>query len=360
MGDIGGEEKIAGMGGMSKREDWEEEIYTEEMDGAEKRGKAGTGLPHSRLAEGVDDFAGGVGAGSAGEAVAGMRAGAAEKKATDGRFVAGPIEDRTHGEELIQGEFAVKDVAAGESVAGFEVVRSDDLHVFDEAREIGGVLSQSFDDGVAEIAAAGVPIGFGLEDGLAVGGRAGKFEGRKLDVSGEDVLAVRSERRIENRRKGDVQIRRGGKLAVFGGIEGALEIIEIGPDVNAAGESFESVFGIFERRKCWQAVQCEIDFGDGAIGADVANAKSKSGIELRRIEEFEEGALGVDAGDHGRNVDFLTVGKYEAADGAIFHADVLNLGVGTDFHARIFCGLGEGVREGAQTAARKRDRKSVV
>src|SRR5580700_4802657 len=54
-------------------------------------------------AEGVDDFAGGVGAGCAREAVAGMRAGATEEEAADRRFVAGPIQDGAHGEELIEG-----------------------------------------------------------------------------------------------------------------------------------------------------------------------------------------------------------------------------------------------------------------
>src|SRR5437879_13103567 len=64
--------------------------------------------------EGVDDFAGGVGAGSACEAVAGMRAGAAEKKAADRSFVARSIENGTHGEELIESDVAVEEVAEGE------------------------------------------------------------------------------------------------------------------------------------------------------------------------------------------------------------------------------------------------------
>src|SRR5713226_10368996 len=79
------------------------------------------------LAEVVDDFAGGVGAGSAGEAVAGMRAGAAEIEAADGSAVARPVEQRAEGEELVEGQFAVKDVASGEAVSFFEVMRSDDL-----------------------------------------------------------------------------------------------------------------------------------------------------------------------------------------------------------------------------------------
>src|SRR5713101_8945030 len=113
-------------------------------------------------AKGVDDFAGGVSAAGTGEAVAGMRAGAAEKKAANGSLVARPIENGAHGEELIEREFAVKNVPAGEAVGGFEIFRRDDLHGFDEIRQV-------------------------------------------RHVGGEDVLAVGSERGIENRGNGDVE-----------------------------------------------------------------------------------------------------------------------------------------------------------
>src|SRR4029077_10125934 len=114
-----------------------------------------------------------------------MRAGAAEEEAADGRFVAGPIEDRAHGEKLVEGELAVEDVASGETVDRFEIERSDDLHVFNQARQIGGVLGESFDDGVAWLFAAGIPVPcFQLERG-------------KLDVGGEDVLAFWRESGIE-------------------------------------------------------------------------------------------------------------------------------------------------------------------
>src|SRR5580704_296957 len=108
----------------------------------------------------ADDFAGGVGAAGTGEAVAGVRAGTAEEEATDGGFVARPIEDGAHGEELIEGKFAVKNVAASETVRGFEIFRGDDLHVFDEIGQVRRVGGESFDDGVAELLAAGVPVPF--------------------------------------------------------------------------------------------------------------------------------------------------------------------------------------------------------
>jgi len=108
----------------------------------------------------VDDFAGGVGTGGAGEAVAGMGARAAEEKAADGRFVARPIKNRAHGEELIEREFAVENVAAREAVGSFQIKRRDDLHVFDEIGQVRRVGGESFGDGVAQVEAARVPVSF--------------------------------------------------------------------------------------------------------------------------------------------------------------------------------------------------------
>src|SRR6266436_818062 len=117
-------------------------------------------MQRKRSSEGVDDFAGGVGAGGAGEAVSRMGAGAAKEEASDGSFVARPIENGAHGEELIESEFAVENVTAGEAVGGFQIKRRDDLHGFDEIGQIRRVCSESFGDGVAQVVAARVPVPF--------------------------------------------------------------------------------------------------------------------------------------------------------------------------------------------------------
>ena len=72
----------------------------------------------------LEDFAGGVVAGGAGDAVAGMRAVAAEVEAFHGRGVARPAEERAHGENLVEGQFAVERVAAGEAVGGLRDLRA--------------------------------------------------------------------------------------------------------------------------------------------------------------------------------------------------------------------------------------------
>jgi hypothetical protein len=103
-------------------------------------------------------LAGGVEAGGAGEGDSGVRAGAAEEESTDGRLVTGEAEERAHGEELVEGEFAVGDVAAGEAVIGFEVERSDDAAREDFRGKIGRVFGEGADDGVGEGIAAMIPV----------------------------------------------------------------------------------------------------------------------------------------------------------------------------------------------------------
>src|SRR5258708_37532562 len=94
------------------------------------------------LAEVVDDFAGGVRAGRAREAAAGMRAGAAEKKAANGRAVARPFEQRAHGEKLVEREFTVENVAAGEAVGLLEVERRGGLRGEHKLREIRRIVGE--------------------------------------------------------------------------------------------------------------------------------------------------------------------------------------------------------------------------
>ena len=86
---------------------------------SQTRAQSGLGLPLMLrlgvvrlLLEVAEDFAGGVGAGGSCDAVAGVGAVAAEVEALDRCGVAGPAENGTHGEDLVEGEFAVEGVAA--------------------------------------------------------------------------------------------------------------------------------------------------------------------------------------------------------------------------------------------------------
>ena len=68
----------------------------------------------------------------------------------DGSGVAGPAEEGAHGENLVEGQFAVEGVAAGQAVGGFEVDGRESLHGQNLGCEIWRVLADGLNDGVAE------------------------------------------------------------------------------------------------------------------------------------------------------------------------------------------------------------------
>src|SRR5260221_1463912 len=171
------------------------------------------------------------------------------------------------------------------------------------------------------------------------------------------MFAFGSQGRIEERGNGDVEIRGGGKFAVFGGVEGALEVIDFGADVDASGKRFEETVGgdgVGERWEIGEITEGEMTFGDGSIRTEVADAQSESRIELRGVEEMEESALGIEAGNHGGGGDFFATGEYEAGDSTHLEANVANFGVGADFGAGLAGRFGEGASERAESSVRER------
>src|SRR5260221_331257 len=188
-------------------------------------------------------------------------------------------------------------------------------------------------------------------------------ERREVHAEGEDMFALGSQGRVEERGNGDVEIRGGGKFAVFGGVEGALEVIDFGADVDASGKRFEETVGgdgVGERWEIGEITEGEMNFGYGAIRTEVADAQSESRIELRGVEEMEESALGIDAGNHGVGGDFFATGEYEAGDSTILDANVANFGVGADFGAGLAGRFGEGGREKAESSSRERNESAAV
>src|SRR5258707_4290238 len=115
-------------------------------------------LQREESSEVADDFADGVGARGSRQAVARMRAGTAEIKPTNRRFVTRPIENRPHGEELIERKLGVENVAAGKAINSFQIQRRDYLNGFDEARKIPSVGGERPGDGGTQLAAAHVPV----------------------------------------------------------------------------------------------------------------------------------------------------------------------------------------------------------
>src|SRR2546422_9166008 len=167
------------------------------------------------------------------------------------------------------------------------------------------------------------------------------------------MFAFRSEGWIENRGNGDIEIGRFGELAVLGGVKGALEVVDFGADVDAAGEGLEKTLGSIERRESRKTTESEIDFGDRAVRTKILDAVGEGGIELRRIDELEKSALGVDSRDDGFNGDFFAPREHNPDDSTVFHANLFHFGIGTNFGASLLCGFCKGMREVTKSAMRK-------
>src|SRR6267143_7060465 len=101
-------------------------------------------------AEILEDFAGGIGAACAGDTVAGVRAVAAEVEALHWHTVTRPAKQRTHGKNLVECEFAVEWVPAGETICFFEVFRREDLPGQNFPGQVGRVDCERLDDCVGQ------------------------------------------------------------------------------------------------------------------------------------------------------------------------------------------------------------------
>src|SRR5260370_1037473 len=86
----------------------------------------------------------------------------------------------------------------------------------------------------------------------------------------------------------------------------------------------------------------------------IFDAQGEARIEMRRIDELEKGALGIEAGNDCIGGNFFAAREDEASDGAIFEVDVAGFGVGADFGAGMARGFRECARERAEPSVRKR------
>jgi len=95
----------------------------------------------------------------------------------------------------------------------------------------------------------------------------------------------------------------GARIAVLGFVEGALQIVDLGPDVDASFHAAPSPY--FQRSESWQGGESEIHFCDVPLrGNAAASARSRAKDEWDR--ELEQCALGVGVGDNGLGIDFFS------------------------------------------------------
>src|ERR1700734_657005 len=117
-------------------------------------------------------------------ATAGMRGRTTHVEILDGRAEARVSWRWTQEEKLLQRKFSLEDVAFAQSPLAFEVEGSDDLLVEDDVFDIGRVLGDGVDDGIAEGLLLVVPVE-----------TRSQLVGCVLDEAREHVLARRGDGR---------------------------------------------------------------------------------------------------------------------------------------------------------------------
>src|SRR4029077_4736136 len=153
-----------------------------------------------------------------------MRGGTAHIQIVDGGAVVGPAGHGAEEKKLLERKFALKDVALGEAELALEVERRENLAADDNFFDVGGVLGDGVDDGVAEGFALLVPCAFG------------EFVGCVLDKAREDVLAGRRDAGIGEAGDNDIDVGLARKIAVLRVVVGALHVLDAGRNGNSAAE----------------------------------------------------------------------------------------------------------------------------
>ena len=106
----------------------------------------------------AQDLLGGVLAVRAHDAAAGMRRRAAHIEVANRRRVLRPSRGRPQKEQLLERQLALEDVAFRQAPLALEIERRQHLAVQNDVPNVGRVLGDRVDDGVAERFALGVPV----------------------------------------------------------------------------------------------------------------------------------------------------------------------------------------------------------
>src|SRR5438270_3250876 len=96
-------------------------------------------------------------------------------------------------------------------------------------------------------------------------------------------------------------------------VEGALKVIDLWADMDAAGERLAIGRGEF-----WQGRQCEINFCHGANRTIVARLHDEVGFKMPGIEQCEQRLLRIDVRDDGISSDLFAALENDSGREAVF------------------------------------------
>ena len=204
------------------------------------------------------------------DSAAGMCRGAAHIEVADGSAVARPPGDRAEEEELLEREFALKDVALAEARGALDIERREELLADNDVFQIGRVFGNRVDDGVSEGFPLVVPVPFR------------EPVRRVLNEAGKDVFAGRRDGRIGERGNHHINVGPTRTFAVLRIVVGALHVIHRRRNGNRAAKMAAGTRKAVEVR---ERVQSEIHLARRAAVFVALDFFKKFRRQLARFDE---------------------------------------------------------------------------
>src|ERR1700685_1811630 len=126
------------------------------------------------------------------------------------------------------------------------------------------------------------------------------------------------------------------EIPVLRSIEGALQVIDLVADVNAARECIS--IAVLQRGENWQARKRQIHFRNSAVATIVLELLHKIGRQVQRVSELEQSALRIAIGNNGGGGYLFASRERDSSGGAILHANLGDFDAGANPRARGLCG----------------------
>ena len=233
-----------------------------------------------------------------------------------------------------QVQFAVEDVALGDAGDALYVHRRQHLPVENDVANVGEVAGQHVYNRVAERLALVVrPL------------PVGQFVRGVLHEAGHDVLAGRGHVGVNHRGENDIHVGLAREVAILGVVVGAFDVVEVGADGDSPGQMAADARPAAQLR---QPVEGQVDLARRAERLEAAHRSHQVIRQLRRVNQAQEGLLGVEAGEDERSANLVAVVQHDAGSPAVAGQNAGDAGVAADFGPLGLGGAGQYVGQPAR------------
>ena len=265
-----------------------------------------------------------------------MRGGTAHVQVPDWHAVLAAAGEWPVEEQLIQGQFALENVAFRQADLLFDFAGGAHFHVDDEVLEAGAVALDLIYHGLAEP----LPL---FRRPRAIG----QLRGAVLHEIRHPVLAGRRHGRVPGGGDDGLDeriLRPSPPLpAIVGPLQGFERAVERLPAAIEVGV-------VRHAGELRQAGKRDVHLAGRAANLEVAGLSMQALRQVAFLHDAREGALRIQVGNHHPRSNFIAVFQHDAGRPAVFHQHLAHRGVGFDGAAMLGHSASEGVGDGAHAA----------